>query len=81
MIHLCLWAFVFTLVVQSAVWESMEASIKTILLEFKIFQDQMTSFATEIISKLHENIPSEELQIIFKNENLEVRIWFQTEMD
>ena len=67
--------------VQSAVWESMEASIKTILLEFKIFQDQMTSFATEIISKLHENIPSEELQIIYKNENLEVRIWFQTEMD
>ena len=47
----------------------MEASIKTILLEFKIFQDQMALFGTEIISKLHENNPSEKLQIIYKTEN------------
>ena len=47
----------------------MEASIKTILLEFKIFQDQMALFETEIISKIHENNPSEKLQIIYKTEN------------
>ena len=52
----------------------MEASIKTILLEFKVFQDQMTSFVTEIISKLHENNPSEKLQIIYKKENPGVSI-------
>ena len=48
----------------------MESSIKTVLLEFKILHDQVVSFEDEIILKLKEKIPNEELLLIFKQDNL-----------
>ena len=54
----------------------MESSIKTVLLEFKILNDQVVSFEDEIILKLKEKIPNEELLLIFKEDNLPLVSYF-----
>ena len=54
----------------------MESSIKTVLLEFKILNDQVISFEDEIILKLKEKIPNEELLLIFKEDNLPLVSYF-----
>ena len=48
----------------------MESSVKTILLEFKLSKDQSSAFENELIDKLKDLSPSENLQLIYRKDQL-----------